>query len=398
MKRILWKMYDAAANDGSAAPDATAVVLKAIDGMKAGMVKKEDVEAIAGDKIKAAVEPISGEVAEIKATVKALNEKAGQINQPAAKKSVIEEMAEGIKANIAGETLKKFKVGDAKSVAMALKTAGTMTVADDLTAGSAVSTYSLRLEQIPGRLTNVRNLVSTTAISTGIFEFPREVAKEGSIADQTPGSKKSLINARFEMVTVNTTYKAGLAPVAKQMMQDLPFVQGFMPTFLLREYLFQEDSDFYTVLASAATGSTTITGSPTSDIEQIMGYVANLRKTNYQPNGIVLNPADVYKIFINKGATSGDYTLPPGVVLSNSGAISIFGIPVYETTFIPEDKVLVGDWTKATIVQTDGLSVQTDDRGDNFDNNTVTWKIEARVNLAVLQPAAFVFADLGNVS
>ena len=49
------KFYNAAATEGGAAPDATAVVLKAIDGMKAGMVKKEDVETIAGDKIKAAV-------------------------------------------------------------------------------------------------------------------------------------------------------------------------------------------------------------------------------------------------------------------------------------------------------------------------------------------------------
>ena len=392
------KFYNAGATDGAGAPDATAVVLKAIDGMKANMVTKENVETIAGDKIKAAVEPINEKMKEVSDTVKALNEKAGQLAAPVAKKSVVAQMAEGIKENLSGETLKKFAVGDTKSVDLALKTAGTMTVADDLTAGSPVTTYSLRLEQIPGRLVNFRNLVSTTAISTGIFEFPREVAKEGSIADQTPGAKKSLINARFEMITVTTAYKAGLAPVAKQMMQDLPFVQGFMPTFLLREYLFQEDSDFYTVLAAAATGSTTITGAPTSDIEQIMGYVANLRKANYQPNGIVMNPADVYKIFINKAASSGEYTLPPGVVLSNSGAISIFGIPVFETTFIPEDKVLVGDWTKATIVQTDGLSVQTDDRGDNFDNNTVTWKVEARVNLAVLQPAAFVYADLGNVT
>jgi len=395
MKRIF---FDPAATDGSGAPDATAVVLKAIDGMKQSMVTKENVKDIATAEIKSAVDPVSAELKEVAATVKALNEKAGQLAAPNAKKSIVTQLAEGIKENISGETLKKFAVGDAKSVDLALKTAGTMTVADDLTAGSAVTTYDLRLQQLPGRLVNFRNLVSITPSGTGIFQFPREVAKEGSIATQTPGAKKSLINARFAMITVTTDYLAGLAPVAKQMMQDLPFVQGFMPQFLLREYLFQEDSTFYTTLSEAATGSTSINGAPTSDIEQIMGYVANLRVANYQPNGIVLNPADVYKIFINKGATSGDYTLPPGVVLSNSGAISIFGIPVFETTFIPEDKVLVGDWSKATIVQTDGLSVQTDDRGDNFDNNTVTWKVEARVNLAVLQPAAFVFADLGNVT
>lgn len=383
----------------SAGGDPTAIVLKAIDNMKADIVKKSEVEGIAAKAITDAVNPLQAEVKAIAEQVNKLDEKAGQINAGKPSQFLFSDIKKGIGENLdtRNNTLRRFTVGSPEQANATLKAVGTMTVADDLTAGAAVTTYRTQLEQLPGRLVNFRNLASTIPSGTGIFQFPREVAKEGSIATQSPGVKKSLINARFEMITVNTSYLAGLAPVAKQMMQDLPFVQGFMPTFMLREYLFQEDSEFYSTLSLAATGSTTITGVPTSDIEQIMGWVANLRRNNYQPNGIVMNPADVYKIFINK-TSGGEYTLPPGVVLSNSGAISIFGIPVFETTFIPEDKVLVGDWTKVGIVQTEGLSVQTDDRGDNFDNNTVTWKVEARVGLAVLQPAAFVFGDLGNVS
>jgi len=396
MNRIF---HSAAATEGGGDP--TAMVLKAIEGVKEGqkdMAKKSDLEPIAVKAAADAVAPVANELKALSTQVQKLDEAAGKMNlKGEAKGSLMVDITKGIKENLSGETLKKFSVGSPNAADLLLKTAGVMTVADDLLAGSAVSTYSNTLQQIPGRLVNFRNLVQVIPSGTGIFQFPRERAKEGSIADQSAGVKKSLINARFEMVTVNTTYLAGLAPVAKQMMQDLPFLQSFMPQFMLREYLFAEDSKFYTTLLNAATGSTVVTGTP-SDIEQIMGLVANLRATNYQPNGIVLNPADVYKIFINKGATSGDYTLPAGVTLSESGIIRIFGIPVYETTFIPEDKVIVGDWTKAGIVQTEGLSVQTDDRGDNFDNNTVPWKVEARVELAVLQPAAFCYADLGNVT
>jgi HK97 family phage major capsid protein len=396
MNRIF---LDAAPNEGGGDP--TAMVLKAIEGVKEGqkdMAKKSDLEPIAIKAAADAVLPVANELKSLSTQVQKLDAAAGQMNLKGENKtSLMGDLTKGIKENLSGETLKKFSVGSPNAADLLLKTAGTMTVADDLLAGSAVTTYNLNLQQIPGRLVNFRNLVQVIPSGTGIFQFPRERAKEGSIADQTAGNKKSLINARFEMVTVNTTYLAGLAPVAKQMMQDLPFLQSFMPQFMLREYLFAEDSKFYATLILAATGSAVVPGSP-NDIDQIMGLVANLRSANYQPNGIVLNPADVYKIFINKGATSGDYTLPPGVTLSDSGIIRIFGIPVYETTFIPEDKVIVGDWTKAGIVQTEGLSVQTDDRGDNFDNNTVTWKVEARVELAVLQPAAFVYADLGNVT
>lgn len=395
MNRIF---HSAAATEGGGDP--TAMVLKAIEGVKEGqkdMAKKSDLEPIAVKAAADAVLPVANELKALSSQVQKLDEAAGKINlKGEGKASLMVDITKGIKENLSGETLKKFSVGSPNAADLLLKTAGVMTVADDLLAGSAVTTYSNTLQQIPGRLVNFRNLVQVIPSGTGIFQFPRERAKEGSIADQSAGVKKSLINARFEMITVNTTYLAGLAPVAKQMMQDLPFLQSFMPQFMLREYLFAEDSKFYTTLLNAATGSIVVPGTP-NDIDQIMGLVANLRAANYQPNGIVLNPADVYKIFINKN-TYGEYTLPAGVTMSESGLIRIFGIPVYETTFIPEDKVIVGDWTKAGIVQTEGLSVQTDDRGDNFDNNTVTWKVEARVELAVLQPAAFCYADLGNVS
>lgn len=398
MKRILWKMYDAAANEGAGGTDATAVVLKAIDGMKAGMVKKEDVETIAGDKIKAAVEPVSAQVEEIKATVKALNEKAGQLTATGgADIDPLNQIAKGIKENLDAKTGRLPEVKVKNFDRMMVKTAGTMTVADDLTSGASVLTYKPGIEALPGRLVNFRSLVSITNSSTGTFAFYREGAKEGSIAFQsTHGNKKSIINARMAQVTVVAEYLAGLAPIAKQMIQDLPFMASFLPQFLLREYLFQEDAEFYDDLINAATGSTTITGTPTNDVEQVMGWVANLQAANYQPNGIVVNPKDLYKMLISKGSV--EYGLPAGVAVTPSGGITIMGIPVYLSTFVAEDKVLVGDWTKATIVQVDGLSVASDDRGDNFDNNTVTYKIESRVALAVLQPAAFVYGDLGNVS
>jgi HK97 family phage major capsid protein len=366
---------------------------KSISEKTANLLSKEELTPIS-EEIAKAMQIAKDSAEKVAAIDKAIGA-IGMQNKP--KTDLLTDISKGIGNNIQDGVLKSFKVGNTATVHQLLKTAGTMTVADDLLAGSSVTTYSNRLEAIPSRAVNFRNLVAIAPSATGTFQFPRERAKEGSIAAQTAGAKKSIINARFEMVTVTTSYLAGLAPVAKQMLQDLPFVQAFMPQFMLREYLFAEDSSFYTTLSDAATGSTIVAGTP-NDVDQIMGLVSNLRVANYIPNGIVLNPADVYKIFINKASTSGLYSLPPGVTISESGLVRIFGIPVFESTFIPEDKVLVGDWTKAAIVQTDGLSISTDDKGDNFDNNTVTWKVEARVALAVLQPAAFVFADLGNVS
>ena len=377
----------------------TTMVLKAIEANKEAQkdfVKKGEVETVATEVITKAIAPVSADLAELKNQVNNLDEKAGMFTMPAAvEKDAANQISEHILKNLNKEgqlprtQLKNFD-------RMVQKTAGTMTVADDLTAGSSVITYKPGIEALPGRLVNFRNLVTVTPSSTGTFVFYREGTKEGAVAYQsTHGNKKSIINARMAAITVTTEYLAGLAPIAKQMIQDLPFMASFLPQFLLREYLFQEDAEFYDDLLNAATGSTTITGTPTTDIEQVMGWIANLQATNYQPNGIVINPADMYKILITKPS---DYSLPAGVSVTPAGGMSIMGVPVYLSTFIAEDKVLVGDWSKATIIQTDGLAVLSDPYGDNFDNNTVTYKVEARVGLAVLQPAAFIYGDLGNVS
>jgi len=330
----------------------------------------------------------SEDVAAIQKTVNELNEKAGQFDASRKKaKGTLAQISDAIGNKLKGNVMESVNVPFTKAV-------GTMTAADDLT-GSTVLTYRPGVEANPNRKIHFRDLAQIIPSGTGTYSWYIERAKEGAIAFQnTHGAKKSLINARFEQKSVTAEYLAGLAPVAKQMMQDLPFLQGFMPSFMVSEYLKQEDAEFYADLIAVANGEDEIAGAITSDVEKIMGWVTNLRAADYDPNGVVMHPSDVFKIFINKGATSGDYTLPPGVVVANNGGISIYGLPVYQTTFIPEGKALVGDWNRVGIVQVDGLAVLTDDRGDNFDNNTVTFKAEARVALAVLRTDAFIYGDL----
>jgi HK97 family phage major capsid protein len=330
----------------------------------------------------------SEDVAAIKKTVNELNEKAGQFDASRKKaKGTLAQISDAISEKLKGNVMESVNVPFTKAV-------GTMTAADDLT-GSTVLTYRPGVEANPNRKIHFRDLAQIIPSGTGTYSWYIEKTKEGAIAFQnTHGAKKSLINARFEQKSVTAEYLAGLAPVAKQMMQDLPFLQGFMPSFMVSEYLKQEDAEFYADLIAVANGEDEIAGAITSDVEKIMGWVTNLRAADYDPNGVVMHPSDVFKIFINKGATSGDYTLPPGVVVANNGGISIYGLPVYQTTFIPEGKALVGDWNRVGIVQVDGLAVLTDDRGDNFDNNTVTFKAEARVALAVLRTDAFIYGDL----
>jgi hypothetical protein len=65
-------------------------------------------------------------------------------------------------------------------------------------------------------------------------------------------------------------------------------------------------------------------------------------------------------------------------------------------TYIGANRVLIGDWTKAAIIQTEGLNVNMYEQdSDNVQRNLITVKAEARVALAQLRLDAFSYFGAG---
>ena len=351
----------------------------------------------ASEKFADEVKKVNEDLAAKGATLSDIQNEVKEMKAQNGRLRVAEGEMKGAKAAIA-EAIKSIapQLKDINKSSVSTKAVANMTISNNLTAGSAVSTYNLTVADEPASLLHFRQLAGVVPSATGIYQFPRFAGGEGAFASQTEGAAKGRVDYDFEMVTVNAAYRAGYLKVSKQMMEDLPFVEGYLPSRLLEEYLQSEDSAFYTSLSGAATGSTTVTGTPTVDIEQILGWRANLRAANYSVNGIVMNPADMYKIYITKPA---DYSLPNVVTVDANGNIRIAGSQVFESTFIPEDKVLLGDWSKVKIIQVKGINISfTDTDQDDFIKNLVTARCEARVGLAIERPDAFVFGDLGNVA
>lgn len=290
------------------------------------------------------------------------------------------------------ESIKEVSLGN--KVKLNLKAVGTMTLSNNLT-GDAVRTYQPGVAMVPNRKINFRDLIPAVASATGIYTLYRETGAEGSISVQgTPGDAKTQIDYDLTAVTYTARYIAGFARIDKSMLQDLPFLQSALPQMLLRDFYKAEDAKFYADLSGAATGSTTT--SATVDAEQIIDYVANLESADFTPNGIVVNPKQWARLVVTKPA---DYSVPGGFTITADGNIAIAGIPVYKSSFIADDKVLVGDWNYAKRVVVDDLKVEFFEQdSDNVQKNLVTCRIEAREVLAIDRLDAFVFADLGNVA
>lgn len=296
-----------------------------------------------------------------------------------------------------GAAIQKAGNAPRSSFSFEIKAVGNMTVADNLT-GNAVATYNLTPAIRGRRKLHFRDLVDVVPSATGIWKFYRQnkPVGEGSFLTQTPGALKSQVDYDFTEITVTADYLAGYVRIAKQMMQDLPFMQSYVSSELVEDYLRAEDYKFFQALTAAATGNTSGVAS-TVTAEKIIQAIAALSEDDYEANGIVVTNAVWAKILNTKPQ---DYSLPGGsaLTISPAGDVSFVGIPLFRTnaTNIGTNNMIVADWTKAKIIQTDGLSVNMYEQDqDNVVRNLITVKAEARVGLAVLRPDAFIVTAAG---
>lgn len=352
--------------------------------------------AEANAKIEAEVKQLNEDLAKKGATLGEIAEAVNELkaargrfkSAEAEQKSTQELISEAFKENF--EEIKQ--VSGRRGHKMEMKAAGTMTAAANLT-GNVVASYMLTPAVRGRRKINFRDLVPVIASSTGLWKFYQQnnPVGEGSFGFQTThGAAKSQLDYDLTEKTVTVDYLAGYVRIAKQMLQDLPFMQTFVANELVEDYKRAESGNFFGQLATGATGSAT-TGA-TVYAEKLIDWIATLEENDYDANAIVTTPANWATLLKTK---PNDYSVPGGVVISPDGTVLFCGLPVYKvpSTTIGSGKTFVGDWSKAAIVQAEGLSVNTYEQDqDNVIKNLITVKAEARVAMALLRPDAFIYA------
>lgn len=279
-----------------------------------------------------------------------------------------------------------------------VKTVGNMTASANLT-GAVQAVYATQPALRGRRKTHIRDLVDVIPSATGLWKFYRQniPAGEGSFDFQTThAAVKNQLDYDFTEVTITVDFLAGFVRIAKQMIQDLPFMQSFVSSELVEDYLRAEDMKFFGALYTAATGNASASTS-TVTAEKIIDYIAAINEADYDVNGAVVTNPVWAKVLKTK---PNDYSLPGGnaITVTGNGDVSIVGVPLVRTVAsnIGNNMMLIGDWTKAKIIQAEGLNVNIYEQdSDNVQRNLLTIKAEARVNLAILRPDAFTYASAG---
>ncbi len=290
-------------------------LMEALDGLKAELKTatdaemKKQIEAKAAE-IEAKLEKMK-EIDELKTEVKVLKDAADKNQQvidkfvaDGSKKKLTEKKTFGdVFTEEIGNAFESkqaefeaFRKDRNAKLIIELKTVGNMLLSSNLS-GDGVASYNQRQGLVPSQKVNFRDLIPVTQSPTGLYVTYRETGTEGSISAQTEGSGKTQIDYDLTEVKVVSDYIAGYARFSKQMMYQLPFLQGTLQRMLLRDFYKAENAAFFTAVSGGATGSTTM--SATVDAEQLIELIANQINANFNASYILVNPS--WKlIIINK--------------------------------------------------------------------------------------------------
>ena len=340
------------------------------------------------------IEDMQNEIKELKAKSGRMK---GQSQAPTSVQQLISDTIVEHKAAIA-----EFK-GGIHEMKIETKTVGSIVSAN------LSSPYYSYLDWRPGMEPtgqfHFRDLVRTIQSETDFVRFPRanRPIGEGSFARTAEGSTKPQVDRDYTMVDLTLKTMAGFAIVSRQSLRNIVFLQSWLPTSMMDQLADQEDIEFSNSLVGAATGSATIQTGFTGVPEKLIAFIKNLLKTKYRPNGIAVDP-DIWAnlLVFQPGrtttaspATTVPYSNPFVVTVGADGTVRVLGIPVYPVNWLTGGRVIVGDWTKTAIVQSEGLVMrQSDSHASIFTSNEIAFLLERTEELAIFRPDAFVTAVL----
>lgn len=287
------------------------------------------------------------------------------------------------------------KVSKGRKVELDIKAGAVMTTSGDLT-GSPNITYIPQPALLPAQRVNFRNLVNSFQSQTGLISLFREnnpaPAVGGFGIQATEGTLKEQVEYKYTNVQFVANYINGFVRVSKQMLQDLLFLQTYLPQELLRDYYKFENATFFNSLSTGAGTAPTGTGDNTA--EKLIYNIANIETQNFAVNGITVPPNVWAQIMLTRLPSTGtSYSLPGGFMINpQTGNVEIAGVPIIKATWMPANTAIIGDWSQAQVAYVDNLKVEFFEQdSDNVQRNLITVRVECRCVLVIERPEAFTY-------
>lgn len=249
---------------------------------------------------------------------------------------------------------------------------------------------------------HLRDIIPIGSTSKDTIKYPKEGAKTGTgpaswgrAATIAATDPKPAFEPNFSVYSTAVEWIAGTMRLPVEMLADLPFLTSYLQNFARLELLESEDDQLLNgngvspELDGIIPNASAYDGSKTILIEQIVD--ANLRQLgvlNTAATDVLLNPAEIVDLILNKASGSGEYDNPNGVIGFVNGQLQIAGLAVRKTNRITAGEFLLGNFSHAQIFQRLAPQLRFFEQDqDNVMKNLVTVRIEERLALAILKPS-----------
>lgn len=177
----------------------------------------------------------------------------------------------------------------------------------------------------------------------------------------------------------------------------VPMLQRKLDDYLLTGTGVAPELAGITTLVNAYTYTglnTTVAGATTADA--VYAALTQVMVNKYIPNGILMHPTDVAKMNLMKDKNE-QFILPPFMA---ANGMAIDGIPVKVNTGIAAGKLLVGDFTKASVWFRKGIDIRVWDQNDTdpiYNYMTITADMAAAFKVPTVNYDAFVYDDISDI-
>jgi HK97 family phage major capsid protein len=276
--------------------------------------------------------------------------------------------------------------------------------------GSGVGGPTIAAERVTGpeylwRQTTLLDLIPTSSTTSNLIEYyemttstnnAAAVAEATNTTGVTGLKPEGAIGWTLRQTPVSTI--AEWVPVTNQMLADSPAAQSMIENQLLTHLALKLETDIISGNGTApnllgilsnpgilTTGLGAGSGSAADAVYHAMTCVMVTGLSN--PSASVWNPVDFEAVRLSRetGASGGAYLMGPP---SASGPITLWGRPVVISIGVPENTVIVADFTQMTLYDREQSAVRVVTINDQPIRNMSTLLAELRAAFALFRPTA----------
>lgn len=299
------------------------------------------------------------------------------------------------------ESYKAFQSGATQKARIEVK--------NTLTGSDATVAPDRRPGIVPGAtsILTIESLYSHIPTTSNAIEYTKEASFTNAAGETAEGAAKPESSLTWSLVNMPVSTVAHWIKISRQLAMDnvalAAYVEARMRYGVQRKVetqLVAGDGVAPNISGFMDAGNFTAHGYANADLGStlkklvlIRKIIADLEVAGYEPDAMVLNPADWAQIEIDLLTSTSNAVR---VSYSAAGQPMLWGVPVVKSVGMTADTFAVGNFRQhGNIYDREGVVVQmSESDSDNFTKNLITLRAERRLALTSEIPAAIRAGDL----